>query len=143
MKRFMQLSVGLLCLTVAGSIGAQFHQDSAHAQGACTYNAVYFDNSTAHIYALRSDGVLLRYGLNDGSVVPYTNPAPVGKYVALFRREQDPYGDLFLLRDDGALFFLDWAGGLNETWVPLATLPACLPVPTSSSTVGGVKAKYR
>jgi hypothetical protein len=61
----------------------------------------------------------------------------------LFRYDMNPYLDgLFALRDDGAIFFRK-SGSVNNGCTQLTTLPACVPVPTSQSTIGGVKSKYR
>ncbi len=144
MKRFMYCSVGVMCLAISTALFVNLRGSSAFASSPCTYETVYFDTvNGALVYALRSDGVVTRYGLTDGSVYTLPSSLPSGHYVALIRYDPHPFfNGLFALRDDGQMFFYPW-GVPNPTWSQFATLPSCQPISTNKSTLGSVKAKYR
>jgi hypothetical protein len=138
----MQFSIGVLCLSIAALIGFHLGNRDAEAAPGCTYETACLSvaaNDGGNLYVLRSDGVLSRFYLNDGTFLEFPHPAPAGRYIALER-----YGDnnVLAIRDDGAMFTFE-AGSLNNEWTSFGTLPPCSPVATSQSTIGGVKAKYK
>ena len=106
----------------------------------CTYTCSLYEPGM--LYSMRSDGSLVRFNLYNNQLLVYPNPAPPGKYTALFRESNNPHLlGLIAVREDGAMYLLP---DLSDVWQPLATLPTCdSPVLVAPTTLGNMKAKYR
>jgi hypothetical protein len=89
MKRFMYLSIGVLCLSVAGLIGFHVGTRPAHAQLAREVAGIAVDASGSTVFVLEADGDVWARGVEyldliDGYgtyVPPCRPPHPLATWV--------------------------------------------------------------
>jgi len=128
MKRFMQFSIGVLCLSIAGLIGFDVGHDVAWAG--------YVDHSTSGIIAFNEVAALDENGRMwnvsatgwvDAGTYPLPVPVEQIKFIHYTR---------IITTSNVAWSYYD------GQWHNIGAWPDS-PVPTAPSTLGGVKSKYK
>ena len=132
-KRFMYLSIGLLCLVAAyqlGAVNAEAEWDCSAAPGFCGgWAGMWFDSS-----GLAYSGMVHNGGQREPD---YDLPVPPGEVAFL---EGSTFIGYLLTKSGEAWYHDD--GGTTTEWQYLTTLPGG-PVSQQSESWGGVKGRHR
>jgi len=133
MKRFMYLSIGVLCLSLSALIGFHVGSRTAQAQSVGGGFVDVVKGAGAYYNALRSDGAYFWYDSLNDTYYEYANNAPGDGYVGMNWVGES---EVYAIKSNGEIYKFT-----QNDWEYMTTLPTGSAVPTSQNTWGGIKSQ--